>query len=312
MPVTMTTGSGATTRTVAITGGGGFLGRHLTTVLRAQGFTVIAVVRPGASTGDADGRIDHDLDAVGSLATALRDANVDVVCHLAWDGHPRSAGLDYTAQLDRNVVPSANLAVAAGLAGVGHVVFVSSGGAVAVPREGPRPAYGWAKLAVEAILEITSRDFGYALTVMRPTALMGPGQDPSRGLGVVTIFARQALLGEPVRIIGSVDASRDFLHVVDLSDCIAAVVDRRAAGVFEVGGPEVIRLGALVALLEGAVGRPIAVELVPGSGVDPEAVRMDNGAITGAVGWTPGRTLEASLPEILADVDARQRAGLPE
>ena len=305
----MTMGTAASRGTVAITGAGGFVGRHLATQLRARGFTVVAIVRPGAATGDVDGRIDHDLREVDGLAAALRAADVGVVCHLAWEGHPRSAGVDYTTQTDRNVVPSANLALAAGLAGVGHLVFVSSGGAVAVSGEGPRPAYGWAKLAVEALLDVTSEDFGYALTVLRPTALMGPGQDPSRGLGAVTIFARQAMLGERVRIIGSPAASRDFLHVADLSECIGAVVDRRAAGVFEVGGPEPIRLDALVALLERALDRPVAVEVVPGSGVDPEIVRMDNGAITRAVDWTPRRTLAASLPEILRDIAARERMG---
>ena len=308
----MTFGTAASRRTVAITGAAGFLGRHLSAVLRARGLTVIGIVRPGARTGDVDGRIDHDLADVASLAAALRDAGVEVVCHLAWDGHPRSAGMAYSAQLDRNVVPSANLALASGLAGVTHVLFVSSGGAVAVPRKGPRPAYGWAKVAVEAILEATSRDFGYALTVLRPTALMGPNQDPSRGLGAVTIFARQALLHEPVRIIGSPAASRDFLHVLDLSECIAAVVDRRAAGVFEVGGPELIRLDVLVAMLEQALEEKVAVEIVPGNGMDPDVVRMDNTAITAAVGWSPRRTLAASLPDILREADVGSRTGRSE
>lgn len=290
---------------MAITGAGGFIGRHLTRELRDRGDRVIAVVRPGSPVGEADGVIEHDLGDVDVLATQLRAAGVSAVCHLAWVGHPRSAGMDYDTQIVGDVVPSANLGVAAGLAGVAHVVFVSSGGAVAVAREGPRPAYGWAKLAVEALFAATSREFGYALTILRPTALIGPGQDPTRGLGAVTIFARQILLGEPIRIIGSPATSRDFLHVADLSECIGLVIERRVAGVFELGGPDVVRLDALVALLERSLGRRAQVEVVDGTGIDPTIVKLDNTAINDAIGWTPRRTLAASLPEIVADLATR-------
>jgi UDP-glucose 4-epimerase len=261
---------------------------------------VISVVRSRRDLDDTNGMIAHDLGEVDGLAAQLRAAGVTAVCHLAWVGHPRSAGMDFEGQIASNLVPSANLALAAGLAGVGHVVFISSGGAVAANSIGPTPAYGWAKLAVEGLYAATSRNFGYALTILRPTALMGPGQDPSGGLGVVTIFARQILRGEPIRIIGSPATSRDFLHVVDLAECIALVIERRATGTFEVGGPEVVRLDALVGLLERSLDRRAEVGVVEGSGVDPSLVRLDNTAITDAIGWRPYRTLAASLPEIVA------------
>jgi UDP-glucose 4-epimerase len=289
---------------VAVTGAGGFIGRHLARELRARGHAVVAIVRPGSRVTGVDGVIEHDLRGIETLATALRDAGVGAVCHLAWVGHPRSAGMDYEAQLVGNVVPSANVMLASGLAGVGHVVFVSSGGAVADPDQHPRPAYGWAKLAVEALSEATSLEFGTSLTIMRPTALMGPGQDPTRGLGAVTIFARQVLRGEPIRIFGSPAGGRDFLHVADLAECMALVLERGATGVFEAGGPELVTLAGLVAQVEQATGRQAVVEVVGGTGIDPVTVRLDNGPIGRAIGWIPRRTLAASLPEILGDIAA--------
>jgi UDP-glucose 4-epimerase len=266
--------------------------------------SVVGVVRPGSQAGDVEGVIEVDLSDVDRLAAALRGAGATVVCHLAWVGHPRSAGMDYESQLVANVVPSANVALAAGLAGLEHVVFLSSGGALATPRKGPRPAYGWAKLAVEALTTATSREFGFKLTILRPTALIGPGQDPARGLGVVTIFARQILLGEPIRIIGSPATSRDFLHVTDLCECIGVVIERRAEGVFEIGGPESVRLDTLVALLEEKLDRRAEIDVVGPTGVDPTTVKLDNAAIREAVGWAPRRTLAESLPEIITELVA--------
>ena len=66
-----------------------------------------------------------------------------------------------------------------------------------------------------------------------------------------------------------------------------------------------VRLDALVTLVERAVGRSAQIAIVDGVGVDPSLVRMDNSAITNAVGWEPVRTVAESLPEIVADVAAR-------
>lgn len=297
---------------VAVTGAGGFVGSHLCTMLRSAGHEVIPLVR-ATSTRAADGTI-VDLSRLDDVVSVLRSAAPDAVCHLAWEGHPRSAGGDYAGQLSTCVVPSTTLAVGAGIARVPHLLLVSSGGSVGRrPVEGRPPgAYGWAKHAAEASMASTAADFGMVFTALRPSAVYGPGQDPSLGLGVVSVFIDHVLRDEPVVLLGSGQSGRDFLHVDDLGACVQRVLEVRAAGTFEVGGPEVIRLDDLLRLLEESFGRSIKVERANPTGVDPELVQLDNAAIERAVGWRPSRRLVTELPDLVADLARRMhRAGDP-
>jgi UDP-glucose 4-epimerase len=294
---------------VLVTGAAGFIGRHVSAALHSRGHRVVGLVRPGHDTQGLAETVLDDLSDLDRLAEVLTTVRPTAVCHCAWSGHPRSAGVDYPGQIVADLVPSTNLAVAAGLAGVQQFVLISSGGALRqeLAGDGRPPAYGWAKRATESVIEATSRDFGYRVTVLRPTAVYGPGQDPANGLGAVAVFAANMLRGDSVRLFGSTDAGRDFLHVADLADCVARVIEMGLAGTYDVGGPEVVRLRELIGLLELVLARPADVQVAGRTGVDPELVELDNGPITGASGWRPNRRLETSLPEVVVDVAVRLR-----
>jgi UDP-glucose 4-epimerase len=252
---------------IAVTGSSGFIGSHLTSNLLLRGHEVIGLVRPS-------------LDEASILATKLD--RVDVICHCAWTGHPRNE-----SDTQRNIYTSMIVGKAADLARVGHMIFMSSGGGIHA-----NTAYSNSKREVESLF---SKDFGlfnFDLTVLRPTAVYGEGQDPVKGLGAVTTFLNAIMEDRPIHILGSPYSGRDFLHVEDLADCVWAVIAKRALGTFEVGGPEVIQLAELVTIIETVLGKIAKVQIENPTGVDPQLVSLDNGPITKATGWIPKRRLE--------------------
>ena len=243
---------------VAVTGAAGFIGRHVCRQLAADGQTVVGIdLAPSPEPADSSlGWMQMDLSDPELLAQGLAGRSVDVVIHAAWLGHPRSAGRDYVSQIRGGLIPTATTTLAAGLAGIGHVVLLGSGGGQAtVDANGVLPAYGWAKGAAAAVAQTTADAFGYGLTVIRPSAVYGPGQDPRKGLGAVTTFAAAMVRGEPIRIFGDDTVTRDFLHVADLSEAVSRAVSFRPLGEFDLGGPAPVSLGELVEALEGALGR---------------------------------------------------------
>jgi UDP-glucose 4-epimerase len=295
-------------RTIAVVGAAGFIGVRLRQTLGEHGHRVVGFVRDAAKAAPGDEVV--DLDDLAGLTRTLTARSVDTVVHAAWTDHPRSAGVDYDGQLVRNVDPSARLAVACGEAGVGHLIFLSSGGGLnrAPHPERRPPAYGWAKRVTEGVLEATAHDFGYAVATLRPTAVYGPGQDPTQGLGAVTVFLSQLLRGEAVHFFGSPSVSRDFLHVDDLAECVERVVATGTRGTFEVGGPEVVRLDELVALMEATLERTAQRAVVADTGIDPTMVYLDDRPITDATGWRPMRRLAGELGDVAIDI--AQRLGL--
>ncbi|GAA4706351.1 NAD-dependent epimerase/dehydratase family protein [Nocardioides conyzicola] len=284
--------------TVAVTGAGGFIGRHMVETLRRDGHRAISVERTGEASGD---HVVDDLSDPSSLAADLKRAGVEALVHAAWTGHPRSAGNDYASQLRDCLVPTTNVALAAGLAGVRSVVLISSGGGITAIRQrtSAPAAYGWAKAVAEGILEAHAEMFDYALTTIRPTAVYGPGQLPERGLGAVSVFADAMLSGEPIRVLGPDTATRDYLHVADLTRAVLAGMTTEVHGAFDLGGPRPVSIRELIAVLESATGLTADVEHLPASGFDPNAVELDNTPFHALTGWAPECDLEHSVTDVI-------------
>jgi nucleoside-diphosphate-sugar epimerase len=72
-----------------------------------------------------------------------------------------------------------------------------------------------------------AEQFGLSTTVLRFFSVFGPGQQANGGSGVVTIFARAALAGEPLIVQSA--GRRDFTDAADAARAICLAVERRSA-----------------------------------------------------------------------------------
>ena len=125
---------------VLITGGAGFIGRHLASHLVEHDIDV--TVLDNESLGD---RRHLDLDRVRFVAGDLRNpgevrealAGQDAVVHLAADTRVMDSIEDPTHNFDNNVVGTFNLLNACRELGVGRVVAASTGGAILGEVEPP-------------------------------------------------------------------------------------------------------------------------------------------------------------------------------
>jgi UDP-glucose 4-epimerase len=129
-----------------------------------------------------------------------------------------------------------NLLVAARATGVRRVIYAGSsaayGDAATLPKhEGMLPdpisPYAVAKLAGEHYLRSFTRVYGLETVVLRYFNVFGPYQDPmSHYSGVLAIFCRRMLAGEPVTIHGDGEQSRDFTYIENVvhGNLLAAAV----------------------------------------------------------------------------------------
>ena len=89
----------------------------------------------------------------------------------------------------------------------------------------PASPYAASKLAGEALTLSYHHAYGLPTTVVRPFNTYGPFQRSVGEGGVVAIFTRRSLLGEPLRIYGDGTQTRDLLYV----ERLRPVRGRRAA-----------------------------------------------------------------------------------
>src|SRR5690606_14386344 len=110
-------------------------------------------------------------------------------------------------------------------AGVKHVAFASTGGAIygeqddesiteyAVPR--PLSPYAIGKLAIEGYLRYFHRKHGLRSVSFRISNPYGPRQHPHKRQGVIPIFLQRIAEGLPVEVFGDGSMVRDYLYVED-------------------------------------------------------------------------------------------------
>jgi CDP-paratose 2-epimerase len=186
------------------------------------------------------------------------------------------------------------------------------------PTTGARSLYGASKLASELLIEEYTAAYGLEAVVNRCGVLTGPWQMGKVDQGFFVLWAARHVYGGALAYSGFGGGGhqvRDVLHVADLFDLICRQIDsfeHHSGRTYNVGGGPAhsVSLAELTALCAARTGR----YLEPGSDpvtrpADIPYYVTDNTAVAGATGWTPIRSVEAILDEVVEWL-ARYRAEL--
>ena len=189
-------------RTLAVTGGTGFVGSHLLRLAIAAGYEVRALTRGWKPPEDGIDWVDGALDRPDSLAKLCTGA--DCVVHVAGAINARDrAGFERV-----NVAGTAAMIDAARRAGLRRFVHISSLAA----REPKLSDYGWSKAKSERLVAASGLDW----TILRPPAVYGPGD---RETFELFRMARRGFVALPPR------GRFSLLHAEDLCRLILALID---------------------------------------------------------------------------------------
>jgi nucleoside-diphosphate-sugar epimerase len=216
---------------VAISGGAGFLGLHLTRRLLADGHSVRTLDRVPLDDPGLDGRVEELLGDVRVEADAralVRDA--DVLVHAA-----AALPIQVTRAAIRsvNVEGTAVTLAAAREAGVRRVVLVSSTAVYGVPERHPIHEddplvgvghYGESKIEAERLCAAFARR-GLETVVVRPKTFVGPER-----LGVFEILFDWIREGRRIPILGDGGNRYQLLAVEDLVEAVVRCFDGPVAG----------------------------------------------------------------------------------
>jgi len=293
---------------VLVTGGAGFIGSHLVALLAERGFKVRVLDNFSRSSVNLE-----DLGGVEVVIGDVRDYDVvskatrgvDVVVHLA-ALTDASESLEIPGEyLEVNVGGTLNVCRAA--RGVKSLIYASSAAVygeapVPVNEESPtRPIspYGASKLAGEAYVWAYSRVNGYKPVVLRLFNVYGPRQ--SRGYaGVISEFVRRAVRGLDLIVYGDGLQTRDFIHVRDVAELIAGIVERGgASGVYNIGSGAPVRiidLAHIVIRVAGSTSRIVHGPPRPG---DIRYSQADISRAARELGFKPRVALEDGLRELV-------------
>jgi len=267
-----------------VTGAAGFIGSHLAERLLAAGWEVVGVdcftdyYPRAAKEANLEGLrgqpgfrlVEMDLNSA-ALGALLQ--GIDTVFHQAGQPGVRASwGRSFEPYLRSNILATQALLEAALhlKRPLRRFVFASSssvyGDAPQLPvREDtlPQPIspYGVTKLAAEHLCSLYTR-LGVPAVSLRYFTVYGPRQRPDMAFHR---FIRAVLEGREIEIHGDGEQTRDFTYVMDIVDAnlsaAAAPAERVVGRVYNLGGGSRVTVNEVIAIVEGAAGRPAVVDL---------------------------------------------------
>jgi len=234
---------------ILVTGGAGFIGSNVCDTFAAAGHEVVALDDLSSGKRENVSRgirlIEASLRDGARIAALLKEERPQVVCHHAAQIDVRKSVADPVYDAELNLIAMLRLLEASVAAGVGKVLFSSSGGACygeqetfPAPETHPlRPVspYGVSKAAGELYLGYYQAQHGLPYVALRYANVYGPRQDPHGEAGVVAIFAQRLLAGQECTIFGDGGQTRDFVYVGDVARANLLALESSYVGPVNVG-----------------------------------------------------------------------------
>jgi UDP-glucose 4-epimerase len=322
-----------------VTGGSGFIGSHLTEALLARGDSV--VVLDNLSTGrisNLNSVIRHPRlrfvhgSVLDELMVDELTHQCDVVIHRAGAVGVKLIVEHPLRSLTTNIRGSEIVIEAAHryrrkvlLASTSEIYGKNSSGPLHEESErilGSPAVVRWAYSTAKAVDEILAnayhRERGLPTVVVRLFNTVGPRQSPAYGM-VIPRLIRQALGGESVTVFGDGSQTRCFAHVADVVSALLLLLDDDAAvgQTFNVGCSDEISILDLATLIISRCRSQSSIRLIPydqayESGFEDMERRVpDTGKLRSRTGWSPHRSLDEILAEMIAEA-VGEMAALPE
>jgi nucleoside-diphosphate-sugar epimerase len=308
-----------------VTGAGGFIGNHLVSFLKTQGYWVrgVDVKYPEFSQTEADEFEILDLRRWDNCLQATR--NVDEVYALAADMGGMGFISKYHAQiLHNNLLINTHTLDAARVNGVKRYFYTSSACVYpeflqletnieplneedAYPAQ-PQDAYGWEKLVAERLCTHYREEYGLETRIVRFHNIFGPlgtweGGREKAPAALCRKIAVAKLTNNPrIEIWGDGEQTRSFCYI---DDCIAGIYKlMRSDYNSPLGQDRMVTINQLADIISEIAG--IQTEKIHIEG--PQGVRgrnSDNTRLRQVLGWEPAISLEEGLSHTYRWIEAQ-------
>lgn len=289
-----------------VTGGAGFIGRHLAKRLAELGHDVAIFDLLSSNEAFGPGITYYCRD----ITQPILDFRSDWVFHLA-------ALTDIVPSIEKplsyhraNVDGTLNVLDHCARLGVKKLVYASSTSVYGTPNEYPTPEtalcnpcypYALTKHIAEQYVMHWGKVYKLPVISLRPTTAYGPGMAVSAGGygSAIKVFMAQKNHGAPYTVIGDGSQSRDFVSVDDVVDAFIKAAESGVRGeIFNVGSGKPTTIKRLLEIL-GDSDNIVHLPRRPG---EPDMTWADITKIRQVLGWNPKVTLEKGIDAMLSNL----------
>jgi len=301
-----------------VCGAGGFIGNHLVSRLKNEGFWVrgVDLKYPEYSESLADDFVIGDLRDSNIVLNVL-DREFDEVYQLAAD--MGGAGFVFTGENDADIMHNSslinlNFAYYSVKAKVKKLFYSSS--ACMYPEynqldsdnpkcsedsaypAAPDSEYGWEKLFSERLYLSFHKNYGLNIRIARFHNIFGPlGTFEGGREKAPAAFCRKIALAEDIDEIemwGDGDQTRSFLYIDECLEGVRRLMDSDFIGPVNIGSEEMVTINELADMVAKIAGKEIKINHIEGP-IGVQGRNSDNKLIEEKLGWKPIEPLEKGL-----------------
>ncbi len=310
---------------VLVTGAGGFIGHHLTSFLKQQGFWVrgVDIKRPEFAPSEADEFLLLDL-RLWENCLAATDGCEEVYALAADMGGMGFISHNHSQILRNNSLINIHTLEAARQNGAKRYFYTSSACVYPVRLQrnvdvtplkeedaypaDPEDAYGWEKLIIERMCNHYREDHGIETRVVRFHNIFGPlgtwdgGREKAPAAMCRKVAVAKLTNNPEIEIWGDGEQTRSFCYI---DDCIQGIYKLMRSDHHEplnLGQDRLISINELADMVAQAAGIEITKKHIDG----PQGVRgrnSDNNRLREVLGWEPQISLEEGMARTYAWIE---------
>jgi UDP-glucuronate 4-epimerase len=304
---------------ILVTGGAGFIGSHLCELLLREGDQVICfdnfdnfydpnikirnVEELNKKFPDRLELITGDIRNPQHLQQAFQKNRIDFVIHLAARAGVRPSIAQPLLYQDVNIRGTMVLLEVCKEYGVKDFIFASSSSVYGENQRVPfsekdldiQPIspYGATKRAGELLCYSYHHLYGMNIACLRIFTAYGPRQRPEMAIHKFTRLVDQ---GEKVPMFGDGSSQRDYTYIDDLIEGIRAVLNHhRGFEIYNLGESQTTSLKELVRLVEKALGKKAAIEVLEPQPGDVSTTYADITKAKEMLGYQPTVKMEEGI-----------------
>lgn len=285
---------------VLVTGGSGFIGSHVVDELKSKGANV-RIYDGVMPTFRKD--IEYYQGSILDINTLCFAMNgIDTVMHLAAVADVKDVLNKPCYAESINVRGTINVLEAARRAKVKRAVYGSTTWVYSETEankvdestllHAPSHLYTATKLAGEYYSQAYSKLYGLEVTILRYGIPYGPR---ARDEGVIPIFVKKALNGEPLTIAGDGSQFRKFVYVEDLAEGNVTALQSIAKNkIYNLDGKEKISIKHIAENIQKILGN-VRIEYVSARPGDFSGKEVSSELAKKELGWEPKVSFEEGL-----------------
>tara|TARA_B110000438_G_C15792034_1_gene641140 strand:- start:760 stop:1680 length:921 start_codon:yes stop_codon:yes gene_type:complete len=231
---------------VLISGGSGFIGSNLVDKLVNSNLDFEIFVVDHKDPQYINNAVNYQkIDITSnSLHSFIEKISPEITVHLAAQASVSVSSRDPILDSQVNILGSLNLLKSSIESGIRKFIFFSTGGAIygeninkkfrEVDPPDPKSPYGISKYSFEVYLNYLSQKYNIKNTILRPSNVFGPRQNPEGEAGVISIFGKKMLSNDTVNIFGTGNEYRDYIYVDDVVNFAQLSINQDFFGTYNV------------------------------------------------------------------------------